>query len=117
MQNNMGKQRNSSVYNSFKASICLTPCTILDFDSWRPELKFCLSCSAVHRLKQAKTITDSYCWVDCSESGDKIGKKLGVPSEFVKAIQEYFALQFSLSFGHPMFFGVPVPLFGLPFDT
>ena len=32
------------------------------------------------------------------------GKKIGVPSEFVLAIQEYFGLQYFLSFGHPNIF-------------
>ena len=50
-------------------------------------------------------------------SGHEIGKKFGVPSEFVLAIQGYFGLQFSLSFGHPNIFGMPIPHFGLPFGT
>ena len=50
-------------------------------------------------------------------TGREIGKIFGVPSESVLANQEYFGLQFSLSFGHQMFFGVPIPHFGLPFGT
>ena len=39
-----------------------------------------------------------------SHAGDEIGRKFGIPSEFVLAIQEYFGLPFSLSFGHPNIF-------------
>ena len=45
------------------------------------------------------------------------GHKKGVPSEFVVAIQEYFGLQFSFSFGHPNIFWRAVLHFGLPFCT
>ena len=50
-------------------------------------------------------------------TGHEIGKIFGVPSEFVLVIQKYFGLPFSYSFGHPIFYGVPVPHFGLPFGT
>ena len=35
-----------------------------------------------------------------SYTGHEIEKKIGVPSEFVLAIQDYFDLQFSHLFGH-----------------
>ena len=47
-------------------------------------------------------------------TGHEIGKKFGVVSEFVLAVQEYFGFLFSLSFGHPNdSLSVPVPFFGL----
>ena len=40
-----------------------------------------------------------------------------MPSEFVLANQEYFGLQFSLSFGHPNIFWRSSSPFDLPFGT
>ena len=48
-----------------------------------------------------------------------MGKKFGVPSKFVLAIQEYFDLSYNCPFclAIQIFFGVSVPHFGLPFGT
>ena len=54
---------------------------------------------------------------ELADSGHKIRKKIAVTLNIVLAIKKYFALPFTLSFGNPNIFWIPVPQFGLPFGT
>ena len=61
--------------------------------------------------------TETYFQSGVYEPWHEIGGKIGVPLKFVLAIQKYFGLQLTILFDNPIFFGVPVPQFGLPFGT
>ena len=80
------------------------PTCAWDFLRWLyyylPSLNSSISIALIRprRLKQ-------YCLQLCMYiQGMKLKNKVGVPSEFVLSIQEYFGTQFSLSFGHPNIF-------------